>query len=152
GTAEMRGVTAANVFFRTKRPSRAGEAPRLGAGGRPPRRSAPPRRRPPHYDGRRARSPGPAGAAALSSPRGGDRVDADDPNPHLSQIETHWSAVFLAHRGPRDAAAEAQRALMERYGGAVHRYLLASLRDPEAADDLAQEFALRFLRGDFRRA
>ena len=41
---------------------------------------------------------------------------------------------------------------MRRYGGAVHRYLLASLRDPEAADDLSQEFALRFLRGDFRNA
>jgi DNA-directed RNA polymerase specialized sigma24 family protein len=26
------------------------------------------------------------------------------------------------------------------------------VRDPEVADDLAQEFALRFLRGDFQRA
>ncbi len=41
---------------------------------------------------------------------------------------------------------------MLRYGGAVQRYLLASVRDPDAASDLAQEFALRFLRGDFHRA
>src|SRR5262249_7027242 len=39
---------------------------------------------------------------------------------------------------------------MERYGGAVHRYLLGLLHDPDAADELAQEFAVRFLRGDFK--
>jgi RNA polymerase sigma-70 factor (ECF subfamily) len=47
---------------------------------------------------------------------------------------------------------EAQRAtLMERYCASVHRYLLGALRDEEAADELFQEFALRFLRGDFKR-
>jgi RNA polymerase sigma-70 factor (ECF subfamily) len=79
-------------------------------------------------------------------------VESSDPNPHLSRIETQWTAIFRAHRGPADAADEARRALMRRYGGAVHRYLLASLRDVDAADDLAQEFALRFLRGDFKNA
>ena len=73
-------------------------------------------------------------------------------DPHLSRLETHWTAVLQAHRGPADAAAEAQRALLLRYGGAVHRYLLGSLRDADAADELAQEFALRFVRGDFHRA
>jgi RNA polymerase sigma-70 factor (ECF subfamily) len=34
----------------------------------------------------------------------------------------------------------------------VHRYLLSALHDPHAASDLSQEFALRFLRGDFHRA
>jgi RNA polymerase sigma-70 factor (ECF subfamily) len=77
-------------------------------------------------------------------------VDSDVLNQHLSRIETHWTAVLKAHKGCPDAAAQA--ALVERYGGAVHRYLLASLRDPDAADDLAQEFALRFLRGDFKNA
>jgi len=38
---------------------------------------------------------------------------------------------------------------MERYGGAARRYLLGSLRDPEAADELAQEFAVKFLGGAF---
>jgi Sigma-70 region 2 len=71
---------------------------------------------------------------------------------HLSRIETHWTAVMCAHRGPADEAAEARSLLLERYRGAVRRYLLASLRDVEAADDLAQELVLRFLRGDFRNA
>jgi DNA-directed RNA polymerase specialized sigma24 family protein len=88
----------------------------------------------------------------LSSATGGRRVDPETFNHHLSRIETHWTAVFQAHRGCPAEAAEAQSTLMRRYGGAVHRYLLASLRDPEAADDLSQEFALRFLRGDFRNA
>ncbi len=71
---------------------------------------------------------------------------------HLSQIETRWSMVFQAHEDEAESANSAQRQLMERYGGAVHRYLLSITRDPEAAADLAQDFALRFLRGDFRRA
>jgi RNA polymerase sigma-70 factor (ECF subfamily) len=36
--------------------------------------------------------------------------------------------------------------------GSVYRYLLGALRDRDAADDLFQEFALRFLRGAFRNA
>ena len=36
---------------------------------------------------------------------------------------------------------------MERYGKVVHRYLLGALRDCDAADELSQEFALRFVRG-----
>jgi RNA polymerase sigma-70 factor (ECF subfamily) len=44
------------------------------------------------------------------------------------------------------------RLLMRRYCGAVYHYLLAAVRDPAAAEDLSQEFALRFCRGDFRRA
>jgi RNA polymerase sigma-70 factor (ECF subfamily) len=71
---------------------------------------------------------------------------------HLSRIETHWTAVVQAHRGSADGAMAARASLLERYGGAVRRYLLASLRDVDAADELAQEFALRFLRGDFRNA
>jgi RNA polymerase sigma-70 factor (ECF subfamily) len=35
---------------------------------------------------------------------------------------------------------------------AVYRYFLGRLRDPEAAEELSQEFALRFLRGDFQGA
>jgi DNA-directed RNA polymerase specialized sigma24 family protein len=47
---------------------------------------------------------------------------------------------------------QAQHLILERYGGAVYRYLLGALRDVAAAEELYQEFALRFLRGDFRRA
>jgi DNA-directed RNA polymerase specialized sigma24 family protein len=79
-------------------------------------------------------------------------VDPADLNLHLSQIETHWSAVFRAHQRGSGEADLALAALVHRYGSAIHRYLLASLRDVEAADELAQEFALRFLRGDFKNA
>lgn len=79
-------------------------------------------------------------------------MEPDEFESHLSRIETHWTAVVRAHRGLAGEAAEARASLLERYGSAVRRYLLASLRDIEAADDLAQEFALRFLRGDFRNA
>ncbi len=80
-------------------------------------------------------------------------MDDDLIESHLSRIETHWTAVVRAHRRPLgDDAGKARGALLERYGGAVRRYLLASLRDVHAADDLAQEFALRFLRGDFKNA
>jgi DNA-directed RNA polymerase specialized sigma24 family protein len=79
-------------------------------------------------------------------------MDSENVKQHLSQIETHWTAVFQAHQGRSPEAAEAQAELVLRYGGAVHRYLLASLRDVDAADELSQEFALRFLRGDFKNA
>ncbi len=71
---------------------------------------------------------------------------------HLSQIQTQWSMIFQAHQGDADEANAAIEALMDRYSGSVHRYLLGITRDPDLAGDLAQEFALRFLRGDFRRA
>ena len=71
---------------------------------------------------------------------------------HLSQLPTLWSQVLGAHDANPDARRDAQEALLARYGGAVRRYLLASVRDPHVASDLVQEFALRFLRGDFRRA
>src|SRR5262249_31394963 len=46
----------------------------------------------------------------------------------------------------------ARQRLLLRYYGAVYRYLLGTVRDLAAAEELAQEFALRFLRGDFHRA
>lgn len=70
----------------------------------------------------------------------------------LSQIETAWTLVVKTHGARDDAAAEAQRALMERYLGAVYRYLLGAVRDEDIAHELFQEFAIRFLRGGFRRA
>ena len=75
-----------------------------------------------------------------------------DEAPHLSRISTEWELVFQAHRGPPDEVTAAQSALMMRYAGAIHRYLLGALRDPELAAELDQEFAYRFLRGDLHRA
>ena len=74
------------------------------------------------------------------------------PDERLSRIETHWTAVFQAHGSTADGARDARHQLMSRYGGAAYRYLLGAVRDPDVASDLCQEFAVRFLRGDFRRA
>lgn len=73
-------------------------------------------------------------------------------NQHLSRISTQWSVVFEAHRAVAGKATAAQHQLLERYSGAVFRYLLGAVRDPDVAHDLCQEFALRLVRGDFRRA
>jgi len=66
----------------------------------------------------------------------------------LSRIATQWTLMFKAHERTGDALG----LMLERYAGAVYRYLLGAVRDPAIAEELAQEFALRFLRGDFRRA
>ena len=70
----------------------------------------------------------------------------------LDRISTLWSVVCRAQGGAPQEAAEANRVLLERYGAAARRYLLGAVRDPEAADDLFQEFSLRLLRGDLSRA
>lgn len=74
---------------------------------------------------------------------------SDHPD-HLSQIATLWSVVRTAHSDDEPAARPAQEQLLATYGGAARRYLLAALRKEEAADDVFQEFSLKFLRGDFR--
>jgi RNA polymerase sigma-70 factor (ECF subfamily) len=77
-------------------------------------------------------------------------ADHDDKG-RLEMISTRWSLLNRAH-ATGDEVADAQAQLLERYGGALRRYLLGSLKDAEAADDLFQEFACRFLRGDLRGA
>ncbi len=77
-------------------------------------------------------------------------MDETNLNQRLSQITTQWSMIYQAHQGPKEEAATAQRELLQRYGGAVYRYLLRVVQDPDVADDLAQEFAVRLVRGDFR--
>jgi RNA polymerase sigma-70 factor (ECF subfamily) len=67
---------------------------------------------------------------------------------HLSRIQTVWSMVYQAH-GDGTAVQAAQQSMLDRYGGAVRRYALAALRDEDAADEVFQEFALKFVRGDF---
>jgi RNA polymerase sigma factor (sigma-70 family) len=79
-------------------------------------------------------------------------MDRESLNHRLSAISTQWTMLFQAHEGSADAATAAQRQLMQRYSGAVFRYFLGAVRDPDTASELSQEFALRFIRGDFRRA
>ncbi len=73
-------------------------------------------------------------------------------NEHLSRITTLGTMLRKAHAGPEDQAATARRELIGRYHGAVYPYLLGALRDEEAALEQFQEFSVRFLLGDFRRA
>ena len=80
-------------------------------------------------------------------------MTSSSPDNRLSQIQTLWTVVCQAHgAGPAEAVASAQEQLLARYGKVVQRYLLGALRDADAADELAQEFALRFVRGDLKGA
>lgn len=71
---------------------------------------------------------------------------------HLSRIETVWTMVIQAHGAQTSQITTAQEKIIERYSGAVYRYLLAVLRDRDAADEVLQEFALRVVKGGFRHA
>lgn len=66
----------------------------------------------------------------------------------LSRIKTHWTQLLATG----DARAGSVHQLLVRYYGAAYRYLLGMVRDAAAAEDLCQEFAVRFLRGDFQHA
>jgi len=77
-------------------------------------------------------------------------VEHDETAANLSKMSTIWTLVFQSVTGTPDQVSQSLNALMCRYAGAVHRYLLEALKDPEAAAELDQEFALRFLRSDFR--
>jgi RNA polymerase sigma-70 factor (ECF subfamily) len=68
----------------------------------------------------------------------------------LSQIATPWTDLDQAHAGTLPALDAARRRLLLRYSPAVYSYLIGAVRDPDIADDLFQEFALRLMRGAFR--
>jgi RNA polymerase sigma-70 factor (ECF subfamily) len=70
----------------------------------------------------------------------------------LSQIATPWSDLDQAGAGNMPALDEARRRLLQHYSSAVHSYLLGAVRNPDVADDLFQEFAVRLMRGAFRGA
>ncbi len=69
--------------------------------------------------------------------------------PRLSELSTQWTMLFQAHHGTPEQVDDALRLMMLRYSGAVHRYLLKTVGDPEEVKELDQEFALRFLKGNF---
>lgn len=71
----------------------------------------------------------------------------------LSQLTTRWSLILQVCRGPNDTAQARQAEVLERYCGAIYRYALRCVGgDADLADEACQEFALRFVRGDFRHA
>src|SRR5215475_4796944 len=79
-------------------------------------------------------------------------TDSSSAGRNLNQIETLWPVLMRAHDGASSEAGAAQLTILQRYRPAVYRYLLACLGDADAADELFQDFSLRFVRGDFRNA
>jgi RNA polymerase sigma-70 factor (ECF subfamily) len=79
-------------------------------------------------------------------------MNPPDLDQRLSRIATLWTVVFEARGEPGADPDDARRRLLMRYHAPVYRYLLGAVRDEDAASDLCQEFAIRFLRGDFHRA
>jgi RNA polymerase sigma-70 factor (ECF subfamily) len=75
-----------------------------------------------------------------------------DPSQRLSLIPTLWSLVNRAHHGSPEAAKSARQQLLERYRGAAYRYLRKLLHNPDAAEEVFQEFALQLVQGDLRGA
>ncbi|MEM7783157.1 MAG: sigma-70 family RNA polymerase sigma factor [Planctomycetota bacterium] len=71
-------------------------------------------------------------------------------NERLSRIETLWSVVNHAHDSDSPTSDQAKQALLNRYSNAIRRYLGAAVKQPDIANDLFQEFAVKFLKGDFR--
>jgi len=79
-------------------------------------------------------------------------MSAEDYQDHLSRIKTIWTDVAAAHGEESSAINNAQQRIIDRYSGAVYRYLLSALRNRDAADEVYQEFALRLMKGGFRHA
>lgn len=64
----------------------------------------------------------------------------------LASISTLWTQWGVARA---DECVATRNRLLLRYAGAVRRYLGAVTRDDALADELTQQFCLKFLRGDF---
>jgi RNA polymerase sigma-70 factor (ECF subfamily) len=79
-------------------------------------------------------------------------MQIENRNQRLSLIATPWSLIDIAHHGSASSAQIAQEQLFDRYRGAVYRYLRKLLPEPEAADEVFQEFALQLVHGELRRA
>lgn len=76
-----------------------------------------------------------------------------DPSPNrLNDISTLWALVMEAHDPARSDATAARGVLLQRYAPAIRRYLGKALGNVDAAEELAQDFAVRFLRGAFQNA
>jgi len=77
-------------------------------------------------------------------------MDFPDRHDRLTQIET-LTSVMTDARGEGDPAVKARQTLVMLYYGAAYRYILAILRNENTAQEIAQNFAIRFMQGDFVR-
>jgi RNA polymerase sigma-70 factor (ECF subfamily) len=69
-------------------------------------------------------------------------------DPHLSQINTITQKLAEGKRQDAEGV-EARRELALLYYGAAYRYLLGCLRNQDVAQDLATEFAIRLMQGEY---
>jgi RNA polymerase sigma-70 factor (ECF subfamily) len=76
-------------------------------------------------------------------------MEKESLNERLSKIETAWPLLSKAQKANAEGSSATVQ-LMERYRRPIYRYLLACVRRLDVADELFQEFALRFVRGDFK--
>jgi RNA polymerase sigma-70 factor (ECF subfamily) len=70
----------------------------------------------------------------------------------LSKIDTLWSVVQRANDADSPDARTAQQKLWTMYSGAAKRYLLAALRNEDAADEVMQELGVKLSSNAFRNA
>lgn len=70
----------------------------------------------------------------------------------LSRIATQWTMLIDAHADNSGGANDSAQLVVHRYSGAVYRYLLGAVGDADVAEELCQEFLVRFLEGRLQRA
>lgn len=70
----------------------------------------------------------------------------------ISRIETLWSMVRTAQGDEGSNSSAAKQQMIDRYGPAIRKYLLGATRNEDVADELFQEFAVRFLTGQYSSA
>ena len=75
-------------------------------------------------------------------------------NSRLSNITTNWDELIAAHDHDcfDQEGARLRGEILRRYADCVFHYILSATKSYHASEDLTQEFALRFVRGDFRNA
>lgn len=66
-------------------------------------------------------------------------------------ITTNWDEVKAAHpsTGDTDEAVAVRHQLLMRYSDIVRQYIFGAVKDKHIAEDLTQEFSLRFVRGQY---
>jgi RNA polymerase sigma-70 factor (ECF subfamily) len=84
--------------------------------------------------------------------KGEPQVEHSEFESRLSRISTRWTLLREAHGDADDERGLAMAALLERYRRAVYGYLVVTLRSHDAAEEVFQDFAVRFLEGGFGRA
>lgn len=81
-------------------------------------------------------------------------MNRDEVAGRLSRLSTDWAVLRQAHAGAGAEVRAAQELLVRRYGGPVRRYLARVVgdADPDAVDDVFQEFAVALVGGGLRGA